>query len=232
MCGRYQRKADKQAIAEYFHLRESGEDLSVEAAPSYNIAPTSMQPVIVRSPDTGERELRIMRWGLIPAWCKDIKKLGTSTINAMAESVADKPIWRGPFKKRRCLVPANGFYEWKKLDVKNKQPFVFELKSQEPLAFAGLWEHWRAPDSALEFDTFSIITTEANELAAGVHTRMPVILNPSDYDRWLATDNPDQPPTDLLRPFDAAKMTAHPVDPRVGNVRNNDAALCDNWSSP
>lgn len=114
-----------------------------------------MQPVIVEDRDTGGRALRVMRWGLIPGWCKDLKSLGLSTINAKAETLMQKPMWKTPFRKRRCLVPADGFYEWKKLDVKTKQSYAFALKSEEPLAFGGLWERWKAPDGQLEWATYN-----------------------------------------------------------------------------
>jgi putative SOS response-associated peptidase YedK len=162
--------------------------------------------------------------------------MGLSTINAKSETLMEKPIWRSPFKKRRCLVPADGFYEWKKIDARTKQPFAFRLSDASPLAFAGLWEHWKAPEGspfgALEWDTFSILTTDPNRLTATVHNRMPVILKPSEYDRWLDTTDPEHPPIDLLRPYDADLMMAHPVDPRVGNVRNNEPGLCDSWKCP
>jgi len=212
-------------------VRSLGE-IALEVAPSYNVAPTTMQPVIVLDAEAGDRAIRIMRWGLIPSWVKDTKKLGLSTINAKAETLMEKPMWRTPFKKRRCLVPADLFYEWRKLDAKTKQPYGFGLKSGEPFAFAGVWEHWRAPDGALEMDTFSIVTTDPNSVTATVHNRMPVILKPGDYDRWLDTTDTERPPLDLLRPYDADLMTSHLVDPRVGNVRNNEPGLCEAFECP
>jgi putative SOS response-associated peptidase YedK len=150
--------------------------------------------------------------------------LGLSTINAKAESLMEKPMWRTPFKKRRCLVVADGFYEWKKLDAKTKQPYAFGLASGDALAFAGLYEHWKAADGR-EMDTYAIVTTGPNEVTAPVHNRMPVILKPGDYDRWLSRDDTVLPPIDLLRPYDADLMQSWKVDARVGNVRNNDSAL-------
>lgn len=223
MCGRYFRTSDKQRIAEAFQLGEM-DKLMLEVSPSYNIAPTSKQPVIVEDSETGQRDLRVMSWGLIPVWVTDPKKLGLSTINAKAVTLMEKPMWRTPFKKRRCLVPADGFYEWKKLDAKTKQPYAFGMKDGKPFAFAGLWEHWRSP-AGEERDTYSIITTEPNELTAQIHNRMPAILKPSDYTRWLHRDDSDHPPIDLLRPYDADKMKAWKVDARVGSVRNNDPSL-------
>jgi putative SOS response-associated peptidase YedK len=199
MCGRYYRRSDKQRIAEAFRLGKLT-DLPLEVAPSFNIAPTTMQPVIVSDRDTGERTLRVMRWGLIPVWAKDPNALGLSTINAKAETLMDKPMWRTPFRKRRCLVVGDRFYEWKKIDAKTKQPYAFRLKDDQPIAFGGVWEHWKAPDGALEWDTFSILTTDPNDLTATVHDRMPVILKPSNYDRWLDTSDTEHPPVDLLRP--------------------------------
>lgn len=223
MCGRYQRRSDKQRIAEAFALGTLDE-LILEASPSYNVAPTTRQPVIVQDRDTGQRGLAIMRWGLVPYWWKDASTLGLSTINAKAETLMEKATWRGPFTKRRCLVPADGYYEWQKLDAKRKQPWHYALTTGEPFAFAGVWDRWKAPNGNV-LDSFSIVTTEANELANVVHNRMPVILKPRDYARWLETGTPEQPPVDLLRPYDAGLMTAWKVDARVGNARNDDPGL-------
>lgn len=220
MCGRYLRKGDKQKIAEAFHVRDVPASLVV--APDYNVAPTSMQPVIRLNRETGEREMVLMRWGLIPYFAKSATQFKAfSTINAKAESVQEKALWRGPFERRRCIVPADGFYEWQKLDAKTKKPFAYTLKSGEPLAFAGLWDAWKDPANGEWLQTFAIITTTANELTVKVHDRMPVILRPRDYDRWLARGEVEQPPIDLLRPFDADAMQADACNPAVGNVRNN-----------
>jgi putative SOS response-associated peptidase YedK len=224
MCGRYYRRSDKQRIAEAF---EVGVPPSFEILPDYNVAPSSMQPVVVEERDSGERALRAMRWGLVPYWCDDPKTLGMSTINAKAESLLEKPIWRVPFTKSRCLVPADGFYEWQKLGGKSKQPWAFALKGGEPLAFAGLWERWKAPDHKSEMDTYSIITTEANELTSAMHDRMPVILMPRDYERWLGRDDSGRPPVDLLRPYESGLMRAWRIGTAVGNVRNNGPELLE-----
>ena len=225
MCGRYQRRSDKQRIAEAFHLGNLDE-VVLELAPDYNVAPITKQPVIVADRETGDRALRVMRWGLIPFWCKDLTKLGLSTINTQAETIMQKPMWKGPFSKHRCLVAADGFYEWQKLGAKTKQPWMYSMRSGEPFAFGGVWSHWKAPTGE-EIDSFSIITTEPNELTSKVHNRMPVILKPSDYERWLAPGDPAQPPVNLLRPYDADLMTAWKVDPRVGNIKNNDSELSE-----
>ena len=166
-----------------------------------------------------------MRWGLVPAWAKDAKT-GYSTINARSEEVASKPAFREAFKKRHCLIPADSFYEWMRLDAKSKRPFAIALKSGEPLAFAGLWESWR-PKDGTPLETFTILTTSENELMRPIHDRMPVILEPKDYARWLDAGAPARPAVDLLRPYSAELMNAWPVSDRVGNVRNNDAALLE-----
>lgn len=142
MCGRYYRRSDKQKIAEAFHVGQV-DDFALPPW-DYNVAPTTNQPIIRNSRDTGERELVLLRWGLIPFFTKSIADVkGLSTINARAETVAKSPTYREPFKKRRCLVPASGFYEWKRLDPKNKQPFAFDLSNGNMMAFAGLWTDGR-----------------------------------------------------------------------------------------
>ncbi len=196
--------------------------------PSYNIAPQSTQPVVRLNRDSGHREMALLRWGLVPFWAKDAK-MAYSTINARAEEAASKPAYREALKRRRCLVPADAFYEWQRLDPKTKRPFAFALASGEPYAFAGLWESWRpkASADAAPLETFTILTTDPNELMEPVHNRMPVILEPKDYDRWLDPGDPARLPVDLLRPYPAGRMKAWPVSDRVGNVRNNDPALLD-----
>ncbi len=220
MCGRYLRRSDKQRIAEAFRLGTLPDSFILP--PDYNVAPTSMQPIIRLNRDTGEREMVLMRWGLIPYFAKaaaDFK--GFSTINARSETVLKGSMWRRPFEKRRCLVPADGFYEWQKLDPKTKKPFAYTLSNGEPFAFAGLWDAWKDPANGEWLQTFAIITTDANELASKVHDRMPVILHPKDYDRWLERGQAEQLPVDLLRPYEADDMNANACNPAVGNVRNN-----------
>jgi putative SOS response-associated peptidase YedK len=198
------------------------EDLPAFSA-SYNIAPQSVQPIVRPSPDSGAREFALLRWGLVPFWAKDAK-IGYSTINARSEEVAGKPAFREAFRKRRCLVPADAFYEWARIDAKTKKPFAIALKSGEPYAFAGLWERWR-PKEGEALETFTILTTDPNEVLEPIHNRMPVILEPKDYSRWLEPAAVERLPVDLLRPFPAEQMTAWPVSDRVGNVRNNDSEL-------
>jgi len=196
-------------------------------APSYNVAPQSTQPVLRLSGETGKREFALMRWGLVPYWAKDAK-VGYTTINARAEDVATKPLYREAFKRRRCLIPADAFYEWQQTGTKAKQPFAFALASGEPYAFAGLWERWK-PKEGDPLETFTILTTDPNELAERVHNRMPVILDRGNYERWMEPGDPDRPPVDLLRPYPAEKMRAWTVSDRVGNVRNDDPDLLKEW---
>ncbi len=194
-------------------------------APSYNAAPQSVQPVVRQSRDTGGREVALQRWGLVPFWAKDAK-LAYSTFNARAEEAAQKPAFREALKKRRCLVPADAFYEWQRMGAKTKRPLAIGMASGEPFALAGLWESWKPKDGpALE--TFTILTTDPNEMMAPIHNRMPVIVERQDYARWLEPGDPAQPPVDLMRPFAAEKMKVWPVSARVGNVRNNDAELLE-----
>ena len=252
MCGRYGRRADKQRIAEWMQAHDTGVFDDSYFAPSYNVAPQSWQPVVRLGPglgpETGQRELTVMRWGLVPFWSKD-GKAGYSTINAKAETIATSPAYREAFKRRRCLVPANWFYEWQKPDVKTNQsdaktklPYAIALKDESLFAFAGLWETWRdkatgqsatgpgvtspgAPGVPLE--TYTIITTDPNELTERIHTRMPVILRQRDYARWLEPGEPSHLPVDLLRPFPADEMKAWRVGADVGNVRNNRPELVE-----
>ena len=230
MCGRYSRRWDKQRIAEAFQAGNV-DGLVYEADPSYNVAPQTMQPVVRLDADTGARELAQMRWGLIPFWAKDTK-MAYSTINARAETLTTSPIYREAVKRRRCLVPADSFYEWQKLDAKTKQPYAIALKDQEIFAFAGLWETWKDKAADLSLHTFTIITTDPNELMEPFHNRMPAILDPKDYERWLAPADPAHLPIDLLRPYPPEKMKAWKVSSRIGNVRNNDPELLKPLDEP
>jgi putative SOS response-associated peptidase YedK len=198
---------------------------------SWNVAPQTFQPVIRLNRDTGERELVLMRWGLIPYWAKD-PSIGLRTINAKAETITTAPAFREAIKYRRCLVPADCFFEWQKLDAKTKQPFAIAMKDGKPYAFAGLWEKWKDRKAAIELLTFTVITTDPNEVVEQLHDRMPCIIPEKDYDRWLQLGDPDRPPIDLLRPFDADKMTAWRVDKAVGNVKNDSPELIEPASTP
>ncbi len=216
------RQSSLQSLAGWFDVELGGIPFF---ASSYNIAPQSVQPVVRLNPGSGSREFALQRWGLVPLWARDAK-LGYTTFNARAEEAARKPAFREALKKRRCIVPADGFYEWQKIGAKAKQPFAITLKSGEPFAFAGLWESWQPPQGP-PLETFAILTTGPNEIMRPIHNRMPVILDPSDYARWLSPGDAANPPVELLRPFPSEKMRAWPVSSRVGNVRNNDRELLD-----
>ncbi|HUO13452.1 MAG TPA: SOS response-associated peptidase [Verrucomicrobiae bacterium] len=224
MCGRYGRRADKQRIAEWMQTHDTNVFDDSYFAPSYNVAPQSLQPVVRLDRETGQRELTIMRWGLIPFWVKD-SKIGYSTINAKSETVTTSPAFREAMKRRRCLVPAEWFYEWKRIDAKMKQPYAIGLRDGSLFAFAGLWETWK--DKALDkvLETYTVLTTDPNELMEPIHNRMPVILAPRDYQRWLEPGEPAHLPVDLLRPYPAEEMKAWKVSSAAGNVRNNTPEL-------
>ena len=192
--------------------------------PSYNIAPQSFQLVVRLAPETGERELTVLRWGLIPFWAKD-SKMAFNTINAKAETITTSSVYREAMKRRRCLVPSEWFYEWQKVDARTKQPYAIGLKDGSMFAFAGLWEAWKDKATGQTLETYTIITTDPNELLEPIHNRMPVIVVPKDYARWMEPGEPSHPPVDLLRPFPAEEMKAWKVSWAVGNVRNNNPGL-------
>ena len=221
MCGRYGRRSDKQKIAEHFRATPTPAELPMPDA-DYNIAPTTHQPIIRQSRETGERELILARWGLVPFFTKDLNDIkGLSTINARAETITRAPIWREPFKKRRCLIPASFFIEWPKEGQPPKQPYAIDLGNGSLFAFAGLWDAWKDKDGHW-LQSYAIVTTEANELMAQIpHPRMPVILHARDYDRWLDREETERLPLDLLRPFEAEAMEMYKANPKVNNVRNN-----------
>ncbi len=194
-------------------------------AADYNVAPTTHQPIIRQSKETGERELILARWGLVPFFTKDLKEIkGLSTINARAETIATSRTWREPMKKRRCLIPVNAFYEWPKEGKPPKQPYAFELSSGNLFSFAGIWDAWKDGEGHW-LQSYAIVTTEANELMSRIHPRMPVILHSRDYDRWLDREETEQLPLDLLRPFESEAMEMYEANPKVNNVRNNGPEL-------
>ena len=196
-------------------------------AADYNVAPTTHQPIFRQSRETGERELILGRWGLVPFFTKDLKTIkGLSTINARAETIATSRTWREPMKKRRCLIPVNAFYEWPKEGKPPKQPYAFELTTGGLFAFAGIWDAWKDEEGHW-LQSYAIVTTEANELMSKIHPRMPVILHPRDYDRWLDREETEQLPLDLLRPFESEAMEMREANPKVNNVRNNGPELLE-----
>lgn len=214
MCGRYVFLSPLEAIQRMFKIEQMA-----NFGPNYNVAPTHEMPIVQQKKVGGKRDLAIARWGLIPPWAKD-KKIGYSTINARAETAASKPAFRDAFKQRRCLVPADGLFEWKR-GGKDKTPYLIRLKGGGLFAFAGLWSTWRSPEGEV-ITSYTIMTTEPNAFMAEIHNRMPVILGEDAYDRWLDLD---ADPADVLKPCPDAWLEAYPVDKRVGNVRNNDADL-------
>lgn len=228
MCGRYVRRGSAESVSKWFDI--DADDLP-ELSPSYNVCPQTTQPVVRLNSKTGRRELSLMRWGLIPYWSKDAK-IGLSTINAKSETVTTSPVFREAFQRRRCLVPADLFYEWQKLDAKTRQPYAIGLADGRPYAFAGLWERWKDKANGLPLETYTILTTDPNEVVERIHNRMPVILDPKDYSRWLEPGAASHLPVDLLRPYPAEKMTAWKVDAAVGNVRNDDSSLIAPISGP
>lgn len=216
MCGRYRLSRRKQIIEEHFDSVSGEEDWS----PRYNVAPTQPVPIIRQHPKEPRREMSLVRWGLIPWWAKDASG-AARMINARSETAATLPAFRDALKSRRCIVPADGFYEWLRAG-KTKQPFCFEVNDGELFAFAGLWERWKDADGkALE--TCSILTTTPNVVTSTVHDRMPVILNPDSYDVWLDPGFADAAAvSELLKPYDARLMRSYPVSARVNHVANDD----------
>jgi putative SOS response-associated peptidase YedK len=218
MCGRFTLATEPKAIAALFQM--PGEP---ELPLRYNVAPTQTVPAARRDPQTGRQELSAFRWGLIPHWAKDTKA-AAGMINARSETVAEKLAFRSAFRQLRYLIPASGFYEWAKPGPEpkaKKQPWYFRLASGQPFAFAGLWELWHSPDGE-EVQSCALLTTEANETVRPVRDRMPVILPPADFARWL--DPALQDPVasmPLLQPYPAREMVAYPVGLVVNSPKNN-----------
>lgn len=214
MCGRYTLSKTDHLEA---MLREAGfifdEFSETRIVPRFNVAPSQQIPVIL---DAAPKTITSAKWGLIPSWAKD-EKIGGSLTNARAETVAEKPAFRSAFRKRRCWVPADGFYEWKKTPV-GKQPYRFTMKDESLFFFAGLWEVWRNPDGK-EVRTVTLVTTEPNAVTQPVHDRMPVILPPENRDAWLASETTAETLKSLLVPYAAEAMKAEPVSTAVNSAR-------------
>lgn len=223
MCGRFTNQFSWRELVELYRITEPYLQPISNLEPRFNFAPMQ-RGIVIRLDKEGRREPVMMRWGLVPSWARD--ETGAARfINARAETVAEKPMFRGAFKSRPCLVPADGFYEWAPVGPVGKQPWFITTKHKEPFAFAGLWEWWRPTDAAADLptlETFTILTTEPNALCAPIHNRMPVILAPEDWPRWLAT--PDDRKA-LLRSFPAGQMACWRVGTEVGNVRNEGRQL-------
>jgi putative SOS response-associated peptidase YedK len=224
MCGRAKLPDDVSEIK--LDLKIDWDEIE-DYRPNWNAAPTSKLPVVVSS--GGVRKLTLMRWGLVPPWAKDIK-IGSSTFNARADGIDTRPAFRGAWKEgRRCLVIADAYYEWRDAD---KQPFAVALGNRGPMTFAGLWDRWRMPDGNT-LKSFTIITTQANDLLVPLHGRMPVLLAPGRWTQWLG----ETPATEsdlkaMLNPYPGEAMTFWPVDRRVGNVRNNSPDLFASLNNP
>jgi putative SOS response-associated peptidase YedK len=219
MCGRFVLMTVGKDLAKRFGLEEE-----LHLKPRYNIAPTQMVAVIRIDRDTLQRRLVLVKWGLIPFWAKDAS-IGNRLINARGETVAEKPAFRAAFKSRRCLVPADGYYEWKKMKEGHKQPYFASNADGSPFAFAGLWEKWQAPEDEI-IESCTILTTDANDLTQPIHDRMPVIMKPEDYGLWLDSEVKDQKLLKpLLRPYPSSEMKVEPVSPKV-NKASYDAPNC------
>lgn len=215
MCGRFAFYSPSEATAALF-----GATTSTEVVPRYNIAPTQFIAA-VRRDEQEAPELAMLRWGLVPFWAKD-PSIGNRMINARSETVAEKPSFRNAYKKRRCLILADGFYEWRK-EGDGKTPYYISLADGSPFAFAGIWENWNSKESDESLQSTAIITAAASDFMAQLHQRMPVVVRPEQADRWLAGD------AELLSEVidNSPEFRAWPVDRKVNNARNEDAALID-----
>jgi putative SOS response-associated peptidase YedK len=211
MCGRYALYGPHSRYRDHFQV-----DDWPDFPDRYNIAPSAWVPVIRQAPD-GRRVTDLLRWGLIPNWAKD-QTIGTKLNHARGESVAEKPSFRSAYRRRRCIVPASGYYEWQEVPGQRKQPWYIHLKFDEPLAMGGLWESWTNPDGEI-IRSFCIITTGPNTVKTPIHDRMPVILQPEHWAQWLAPDAAMEGITALLVPVPAESMEAWPVSRKVSNVR-------------
>ena len=216
MCGRYAQRTDPKRLAKEFKVAEV-----LNASPRYNIAPTQEVLAVHESPDG--REMTLYKWGLVPSWAKDAS-MGAKLINARSETVTEKPSFREAFKRRRCVIPADGFYEWQRTGGR-KQPFFFRMRDERPFGFAGLWERWEGEGGQV-INSCAILTTEANEVLRPVHDRMPVILHPDDYELWLDGDARKLDLVkEMLRPYPAEEMTGYPVGVSVNSPSSQGSKL-------
>jgi len=219
VCNRYRLTHSKQYLSERFEAEASDEEL--EDRPRYNIAPT--QQVLIVRKEHGEkvRQLTTMRWGLIPSWAKDAS-IGTRTLNARSETVTTTPAFRESIRRKRCLIPADGFYEWQKMGSV-KQPYCFEVGEGDVFALAGLWDEWTSPDGEI-IESCTILTTEPNTLVSDLHNRMPVIVPPEKYEVWLDPDVTDFAEIrDILQPYEPTLMRRYPVSTKLNNSKHDDA---------
>jgi len=230
MCGRFVQTSAPEALRRLFATTNP----LPNHAPSWNVAPTQDSLVVRFNPETRARQLDLLRWGLVPIWAKDAR-IASQLINARAETLASKPAFRDAYAKRRCLVPIDAFYEWRvQPGGKGKQPYAVAMADGSPMVLAGLWERWRAPDAAI-LRSFTVVTTDANDLLRPLHDRMPVVLGAEAWAAWLGEteaavgDGAGGGPAlaELLRPAPDGWFKVWPVSTRVNAVRNNDAALLD-----
>jgi len=224
MCGRITQKSSPNRLGLGLATINLVEPL-YSLPPKYNGTPGQEHWVIRQNPKTGERALDRLSWGLIPYWCKDAGG-GRKPINAKGETVASLPSFRDAYRRRRCLLPVDNFFEWKAIKgARAKQPYAIAMQSGAPFALAGIWENWQKPGSDEWTRTFAVITTAANELVRDIHDRMPVIIAKDAYDRWLSAIEPD--PRDLLVPFPAELMTMWPISTRVNKPDNDDPDILE-----
>lgn len=215
MCGRYTLRTPLRRVSELLNL-----SLPFDLPPRYNIAPTQMAP-LARIAEDGQREAVLASWGLIPSWARD-PGIASTLINCRSETAASKPAFRAAMRQRRCLIPADGFYEWQRVG-RRKQPYLIEVGAAEPYAYAGLWERWQSPTGP--FDTFTILTTSANQRLAPLHERMPVILDPIHFDEWLDHRRAPDRVQHLLAPYPDEAFRLTPVGTAVNSARH-DAPDC------
>jgi putative SOS response-associated peptidase YedK len=229
MCGRFVSASTPDELANYFGAEPPDRELE----PNFNVAPTK-EIYVVRA-RSGHRQMASLTWGLVPFWAKD-RKIGSKMINARSETVLDKPAYRRAIRRRRCLIPADGFYEWAKVPgSKKKQPYFIRHRDGEPLAFAGVWEQWSPPEGAEDtlpdgmevLETCTILTCAPNQTMATIHDRMPVLLAPGSWDDWLADTEDLSTIEGLMVPAPDEVLTMHPVSPMVNSVRNNGPELLD-----
>lgn len=225
MCGRYSLAADAEEVRRLFEVADFDARL---VAPRYNIAPT--QPIVIVRQGRLGRELVPVRWGFLPGWVKDTAKFPL-LLNARSEGIADKPAFRNAIRRRRCLVPASGFYEWQARGEGQKQPYWIRPEPAGLVAFAGLWETWTGPDGS-EIDTAAIITCACNECVRPLHERMPAVLAPEDFDLWLSGEATTEAALHLLRPSPETLFSCIPVSTRVNSVANDDVTLQEPAAQP
>lgn len=228
MCGRIFIKSTIGALVRAFAWADPGEINNLgNRVPNYNGAPRQTYPIIVSDDLNRETGAFVSaQWGLIPAWQKEANTGRPPPINARAETIHTNGLFKRPYASKRCLVPIDGFFEWKDIHGtgKEKQPYAIAMKDGSPFALAGIWDNWRDPGTGEVIRTFCVVTCEPNDLMATIHDRMPVIIHPDDYARWLGEETD---PRDLLKPFPSDKMTMWKIDRKVGNVRNNTPDILD-----